>query len=195
LSRVERNERPVGRIFGSKAFRFAGRQRDVETIEWQMQAFAASLDVAFLASPTGIEAFVTFVGREGTEFRQFVLRKKAARDVFPVIDGTNEFDVYAEASVRREREQSEAARVGDVEVDGRIAGGWSQTGFAAIGVVEFDLVRRRGEVLAEEFAEDGAGSDIGVAIAVEGEAVGARVFVGREGGFPSDRGEALRVVR
>jgi hypothetical protein len=48
--------------------------------------------------------------------------------------------------------------------------------------------------LAEEFAEDGAGGDVGVAIAVEGETVGAGALVGGEGGFPSDRGQALRVV-
>lgn|ERR1700685_1976501 len=150
-----------------------------------MQAFAASLDVTFLASPARVEAFVALFGREGAELCEFILGKVAAGDVFPVVDRADELDIYAEAAVGGEGEEREAACMRDVEVDGRIAGGWSwsglcQAGFAALGVVKCDFFGRRREVLAEEFAEDGAGGDVGVAIAMEGEAVGAGMFVGRE---------------
>ena len=61
--------------------------------------------------------------------------------------------------------------------------------------MELDFIGRSGEVLAEQFAEDGARGDVGVAIAVESEAIGAGVFVGRKARLPSDRGKALGVVR
>jgi hypothetical protein len=79
-------------------------------------------------------------------------------------------------------------------VDRRGAGGRCQSGLAAFGVVELDFGGRSGEVLAEEVAEGGASGDVSVAVAMEGEAVSAGVFVGGEGGFPGDLGEALRVV-
>lgn len=88
-----------------------------------MQAFAASLDVAFLASPAGIEAFVALIGREGAELREFILGKEAAGDVFPIIDGADEFDVDTEAAVGGKGEKGDAAGVGDIEMDGRVAGG------------------------------------------------------------------------
>jgi hypothetical protein len=48
--------------------------------------------------------------------------------------------------------------------------------------------------LAEEFAEDGTGGDVGVAVAVKGEASGTGVLVGGEGGLPCDGRQALGVV-
>lgn len=67
-----------------------------------MQAFAASLDVAFLASPAGVEAFVALFGCESAELCQFTLREETAGDVFPVFDGADEFDVDAETAFGRE---------------------------------------------------------------------------------------------
>ena len=127
------------------------------------------------------------------------MREEAAGDVFPIFHGADELDVDAEAAVGGEGEKREAARVRDVEVDGRVAGGrgWiclRERRFSAFGVVELDLAGRGGEVLAEEFAEDGAGRDVGVAIAMESEAVGAGVFVRGEIGFPGDWWQALRIV-
>ena len=90
-----------------------------------MQAFAASLDVTFLASPAGIEAFVPLIGRKRAELREFILGKEAAGDVFPIVDRADELDVYAEAAVGGEGEERKAARAGDVEMDGRVAGCWA----------------------------------------------------------------------
>src|ERR1700722_6196723 len=164
-----------------------------------MQAFAASLDVTFLASPAGIEAFVALFGREGAELFELALGKKAAGDVFPIFHGADELDVDAPAAIGREGKQREAARVRHVEMDGRIAGSWSriclrEAGFAAFGVVKPDFVGRSGEVLAEELAEDSARGDVGVAIAMEGKAVGSGMLVGGECGFPGDWREALGIV-
>ena len=164
-----------------------------------MQAFAASLDVTFLASPARVEAFVALFGREGAELCEFILGKVAAGDVFPVVDRADELDIYAEAAVGGEGEEREAARVRDVEVHGRFSGGrrrgaLRQPGLTALSVVKCDFFGRRGEILAEEFAEDGAGRDVGVAIAMESEAVGAGVFVRGEIGFPGDWWQALRIV-
>ena len=115
-----------------------------------MQAVAACLDVALLASPAGVEAFVALIGRKGAELCEFILGKEAAGDVLPVVDGADEFDVDAESAVRREGEEREGARVRHVEMDGRVAGCWRYRGFAAFGVVELDFVGRHREVLTEK---------------------------------------------
>ena len=63
-------------------------------------------------------------------------------------------------------------------MDRRIAGGGTgvgEAGFAAVGILELDFFGRRGEVLAEEIAKGGAGGDVGVAVAVEGETVAVNV--------------------
>ncbi len=164
-----------------------------------MQAFAASLDVTLLASPTGVEAFVPLIGREGAELREFILGKEAASDVLPVVDGADELDVDTEPAVGGEGEEREAARVRDIEVDGRVAGDgdWGRlgkSGFAAFGVMELNLAGRSGEILAEEFTENGTGGDVGIAIAMEGEPVGASVLVGGQDRFPRDRRQALGIV-
>lgn len=197
MARVERDKRPVRGVGSSEALGSARRQRHIETIQRHLQALAAGLYVGFLASPAGVETFVALFGRESVELCEFVLGKEAAGDVFPVFDGADEFDVDAEAAVGGEGEKGKAARVGDVEMDGRIAGGGTglgEAGFAAVGVVELDVFGRRGEVLAEEIAEGGTGSDVGVAVAVEGEAFGAGMLVGGEAGLPSDGRQALGIV-
>jgi len=122
------------------------------------------------------------------------LGKEAAGDVLPIVDGTDELDVDAETAVRGKGEEGEAARVRDVEVDGRVASGGGDRGFAPFGVMELDFVGRCGEVLAEELAEDGTRGDVGVAVAMESEAVGSGVLVGGEGGLPGNRRQALGIV-
>ena len=161
-----------------------------------MQTFAASLDIAFLASPTSVEAFVALFGRKSAEFCEFTLREETAGDVFPVFDGTDQFDVNAESSIWCEGEQCQTARVRDVEVGGRVGrtSGDCEHGFAALGVFKLELLGWLFKILAEQLAESGAGGDVGIAVAVECEAVGAGELVGRKAVLPSDSRQALRVV-
>jgi hypothetical protein len=192
---MERDERPIRGVFSSESLRYARRQSDIETVERQVQTFAASLDVAFLASPARVEAFVSLFGRKSAEFCEFTFGKETARDVLPVFDGADEFDVNAEAAFEREGEECDSARVRDIEVDGCIAGGWAECGFAALAVQKLDLVGRPVEVATEQFSQSGASRNVGITIAVECEAVGARVLIWRKDRVPSDRGKALRVMR
>jgi hypothetical protein len=95
----------------------------------------------------------------------------------------DEFEIDSEWVIAGDGDDGEIARMGDVELPGRVA---SQGGFAVGSVVEEDRFRGGAGVAAEELAEGGAAGDETGLVFLENEMGGAVAFGGRE-----ERGEGV----
>lgn len=89
----------------------------METLQRDLQSFAASFDVSFLAGPTAEKPFGAGRWRQRQQFDDFLRGEIAFGDFFRGNVGANSLNIDAKMAVARESEERQTVGMGNVELN------------------------------------------------------------------------------
>src|SRR5882672_11861983 len=106
---------PTGTRTPEEPRRFSGTQRNLKTIEWNLQTGAECLDVSLFARPAIEEGLRTDVGREREQLAELRRREIGLSHFLSAKIVANAFDVNTKRLDLRDSQDVQIFRVGRVE--------------------------------------------------------------------------------
>lgn len=163
---------------GTQRGRVARAQLNLERIQWQRQAASQRLDECFLAAPAVEEA----LGPSGLRQRQEV-SLLGGGEVSPrqrpgIPECAPAFDIHAQFTTTAEAGERNAAAVGKVESQLRVARLAIELWLAVRAIAEAQCSGRHAQPGSQQLAQTAARDDETVARLLETKAGGARALIG-----------------